>query len=76
MAMNIGNLMKMKERLSIFSQQHPKVGAFFQDVGAHAVEPGSIVEMKVTDPAGKNYVMNIRLTPEDIETIRMLQNQK
>lgn len=76
MAMNVKNLMKMKQRLSLFNQQHPKVGAFFQDVGTHAIAPGSIVEMKVTDPAGKNYVMNIRLTPDDIETIQMLQNQK
>ena len=33
--------------------------------------PGSIMEMKVTTPEGWEYITNIRLTQDDVETLRM-----
>ncbi len=73
MAFNPMNLMKIKERLTIFQRQHPKVHLFLQDVGSKAIKEGSVIEMKVTDPDGKSYVTNIRLTKEDIESIELMK---
>ena len=53
MAVNPLEMMKMGERLRLFSQQHPRFGAFLKDVSEHAIAPGTIVEMKVTGPDGR-----------------------
>ncbi|MCC6095374.1 MAG: hypothetical protein LIV24_10215 [Eubacterium sp.] len=74
MAMNPMMLMKLKERLGIFQNQHPKFQMFLQAVGNQAIETGTIIEVKVTRPDGKEMVTNIRLTEEDVETARMLSD--
>ena len=76
MAINPFEMMKMKERLAMFEQQHSRVPLFLKDVGEHAISVGTVIEMKVTDPQGKQYITNIRLTPEDIETIDLMRKMK
>ncbi len=72
MAINPMDMMKIGERLRIFRSQHPRVGSFFQDVRANAIAPGAVIEMKVTSVEGKEYVCNIKVTQEDLETISTL----
>ena len=69
-------MLRLKERLELFQLQHPRVAAFLNDVGLHAVETGSVIELKVSKPDGKTYVTNIRVTPEDMETLKILQELK
>ena len=76
MSVNPMAFMQMKERLDTFTRQHPKVPLFLKDVNEHAILPGTIMELTVTDPAGKRYVTNIRLTEEDVKTLRMLQSSR
>lgn len=76
MAVNPLELMKMKERLTTFHTQHPRVGAFLSDVSANAIREGSIVELKVTSPEGREYVTNIRVTSDDMKTLDILKNMK
>lgn len=68
------NFRKYQERLQLFTQQHPRVFPFLQDVADHAIEPGSIIEMTVTTPEGKKYVSNIKVNPDDVETVRMAKD--
>ncbi len=72
MAINPMMLMKMKERLSVFQQDHPKVFPFFTMLRDKAAVEGTVYELKVTTPEGESYVANIKLTANDLETIRML----
>lgn len=76
MAKNPMQYMKLMERFRIFQKQHPKAVPFFQQVASSAVVPGSVIEMKVTDPNGREYISNIRVTPEDVETAKILQSLK
>ena len=76
MAVNPMALLKLKERFSIFTSQHPKVPLFFQHISEKGLEPGMVLELKVTDNEGNNYVTNMRLTPEDIETLKILRSIK
>ncbi len=76
MAVNPLEMMKMGERLRLFSQQHPRFGAFLKDVSEHAIAPGTIVEMKVTGPDGREYITNLRLTEDDMETLEMLKKAR
>ena len=72
MAINPMALMKMKERMRIVGQDHPKVGPFFQVLRDKAMVEGTVLELKATTPEGREYVSNIRLTENDIETLRTL----
>jgi hypothetical protein len=73
MAVNPASLLKFKKRYQIFSQQHPKILAFFKNVFVRDIAPGTVIEIKVTDNQGKSTVTNMRLTPEDVETIGMFR---
>ena len=74
MAVNPMDLMKLGERLKIFRQQHPKVRPFLSEVRGKALTPGAILEIRVTDVEGREYVSNIRVTEEDVETLRILSS--
>ncbi len=76
MAVNPMALLHLKERLSIFQKEHPKVRPFLHAVKEDAIVPGTILELKITTQDGRERVTNIRLTENDIETIQMLSKQK
>lgn len=74
MALNPAALLKLRKRYQIFSGQHPKILMFFKKVLPYAEKPGTVIEIKITDADGKNYVTNMRLTPEDVETLQILKS--
>lgn len=76
MAFNPMALMKMKQRLEIFQQEHPKVFPFFNSLKTAGMLPGTIYEVKVTTTDGKERIMNFRLTENDAETIRMMMSER
>ena len=53
--------------------QHPKVLEFMHDVVRNDLQPGVVMELRVTDNDGRTSVTNIRLTEEDVETIGILK---
>ena len=71
MAINPKTLLKLKERFRIFQQDHPKIVPFFRMLNEKALVEGTVLELKATTPDGQEYAANIRLTANDIETIRM-----
>jgi hypothetical protein len=76
MGKNPLQLMQLAERLKIFRQQHPKVLDFIQAIGRNNLQPGVVLELRVTDLDGKVAVTNMRLTEEDIETIAIIKSIK
>ena len=75
MAINPLMLLKMKNRLNIFQKDHPRVFPFFSMIKDHALEEGTVYELKVTTPDGQTYVTNIKLNENDLESIRMMMNE-
>lgn len=71
--MNPADLMKLSSRLKIFKEQHPKAEAFLNAVGREGMTEGSVLEFKCTTPEGKEYITNIRVTADDLETIEILK---
>lgn len=74
MGLNVLALPKMKKRLELFREQHPKFLPFLKKVRADALAPGTVLEIKATTADGKEIASNIRLTAEDVETVDMLFN--
>lgn len=69
-------MMKLASRWKKFNEEHPKVVPFFRAVAGSGIQAGSVIEIKVTDPAGQEYVSNIRVTPDDMETVEMLKSMQ
>ncbi len=76
MAINPMALLHMKERLSLFQKDHPKARAFFHSLREDGLEVGTVLEMKAKLKDGTERVMNIRLTENDVETLKMVNKLK
>ena len=76
MAINPLALMKMKERLNLFRQDHPRVLPFFSMLKNEGLREGTVFELKARTPDGKEHLMNFKLNNHDIETIHMLMKEK
>lgn len=74
MAMNPIAMMQVAGRIKNFKEQHPKALAFIQSVSEGDLREGSVIEVKVTTPEGKESVSNIKLTKDDIETFNLLKS--
>ena len=60
-------LLQMKPLITKFQNAHPKFMQFFAAVAQSGMKEGTIVEISITDPEGKNLCTNIRLTKDDLE---------
>ena len=64
-------LTEIKKRFDMFNNDHPKVVPFLNMLKSKACREGTIVEIRVTDPDGQEYVSNVKLTANDVETIKL-----
>ena len=72
MALNPMKLMKLKERIGLFKTEHQKALPFMRRIRDTALEEGTILELSAVKPDGTKVTGNIRLTANDVETLRML----
>ena len=73
---NPRKMMEMKKIKEQFEQRHPKVFPFLQTVSQSGICEGSIIEINVTRPDGKNFCSNIKVTPEDLEMLQQLKTMR
>lgn len=66
-------LMQIKEMAERAMQNHRKLQPFFGAV-QRSLSEGSIIEIKVTAPDGKELCANIRVTAEDMELLREVES--
>lgn len=72
MAFNPMQLIKLKEKLNAFRSRHPGFTGFVGALTRNNVPEGAVLDMKITYPDGKVMTTNFRVTQEDIEFLRML----
>lgn len=68
-------LMQFQEMFETFRQNHPKFPLFLRAVGKDAIKEGTVIELTVKTPEGKNYCTNLRLTSSDVELLQSLLNR-
>ena len=56
-----------------FRLNHPKFPLFLNAVSQDALMEGSVVEINITTPEGKNYCSNLKLKQNDLEFIECLK---
>ena len=71
--MDFTAIMKMKSAWDTFTNNHPKFMPFLQAVGREAIGDGTVIEVSVKSPDGKEYNTNMRLTQSDLEQIKKMR---
>ena len=67
-------LLQMKSMLTKFRDRHPKVPMFFS-AAANTIDEGSGLEVTLTTSTGKTLCTNLRVTAEDLQSVRELRQQ-
>lgn len=65
--MDFSAIMKFKNTWDTFTANHPKFMPFMQAVSREAMMDGTIIEIKVTSPEGKEYNTNMKITQSDLD---------
>lgn len=65
--------MELRRMLQRFQQDHPKFLSFLAAVRGKGIRTGSLLEIKITDPDGSEFISNIRLNEADMEDIGQLK---
>lgn len=72
--MDLSTLMKMKGMFETFNKNHPRFIPFVQAAGRDAMMEGTVIDIKVTSPDGKEYNTNMKITQSDLELFESIQN--
>lgn len=70
MAFNPMALMKIRKMWGRFNAAHPRLLPYVRALGNGYLEQGSVVEVNVTAPDGRNLRCNLRITEEDMELMK------
>ena len=68
--LNPAKLLRLKNAWSGFSQRHPKFVKFLETAGNDYLREGTIIDVTIKDPQGKEIHSNIRVTGEDMDLYR------
>lgn len=74
MAINPMKLLELKNLWSAFTKRHPKFPQFLSAVQQAGIPEGTIIEVQITSPDGKTFTFNMKVTSEDIDAVKSLQN--
>lgn len=74
MAINPMKLLELKNLWSAFTRRHPKFPQFLSAVQQAGIQEGTIIEVQITSPDGKTFTSNMKVTAEDIDAVKSLQN--
>ena len=70
--MNPMKLGQLKNRFEDFSGRHPKFVQFFTGALPANLSEGSVLEVKIINPEGKELKTNIKVTEEDAKLLEEL----
>lgn len=73
MAMNPMALLKVKKSWDTFCGNHPRFPAFLQAVQTAGIKEGTIIEVSITTPEGRNMMTNVRITASDMQAFEDLK---
>lgn len=74
--MNPLQLLKIKGMWEDFTKRHPKFPLFLNAVSQSSITEGTIIEITIKKPDGKEFTSNLKLTKEDMELFDKLKDLK
>lgn len=67
-------LLEIRNLWSAFTRRHPKFPQFLTAVQQAGIPEGTVIEVTITPPDGKTFTSNLKVTAEDIDAVKSLQN--
>lgn len=74
--MNPMQLMQFKKMWDGFASRHPKFPMFLTAVAQNGIVEGTVIEVQIKRPDGKEFASNLKISKEDMETFNELKNMK
>ena len=74
MAINPMKLLELKNLWNAFTKRHPKFPQFLSAVQQAGIPVGTLIEVQIPSPDGKTFTSNMKVTSEDIDAVKSLQN--
>ena len=74
MGINPMKLLEIRNLWSAFTRRHPKFPQFLTAVQQAGIPEGTVIEVTITPPDGKTFTSNLKVTAEDIDAVKSLQN--
>lgn len=71
--MNPTAIFKAKKSWETFCRNHPRVPDFLKAAQNTGFQEGTVIEVSITTPEGKNLATNVRLTTSDIRAFNDLK---
>lgn len=73
MNVNPMKLLQLKGAWDAFQKNHPKFPLFMKAVGKGALTEGTVLEINVTTAERKTLSTNLKITAQDMEMFRQIQ---
>lgn len=73
--LNPAKIMKAKAAWETFTRNHPKFPFFLEAVKQEGIEEGTIIEVTITKPDGRQLNSNIKVTQGDMALFNELSEQ-
>ena len=74
--MNPLDILKFKGMWVDFTKRHPKFPLFLNAVSQSGVTDGTVIEIQIKKPDGKEFTSNLKITQEDMALFEKLKNTK
>ena len=68
--------MQFQKMWTDFTSRHPKFPLFLNAVSQHGIEEGTIIEVQIKRPDGKEFATNLKIAKEDMELFQSMKNMK
>ncbi len=74
--MNPMDILKFKGMWDEFARRHPKFPLFLNALAQNGITEGTILEIEVKRPDGKELSSNLKITKEDMELFQKLRDMR
>lgn len=74
--MNPLQLMQFKKYWDGFTSRHSKFPLFLNAVSQNGIVEGTIIEVQIKRPDGKEFATNLKIAKEDMELFQSMKNMK
>lgn len=74
--MNPTDIFKFKGMWDDFTKRHPKFPLFLQAVAQNGITEGTILEVQIKNPDGKEFASNLKISKEDLELFQKLKEMR
>ena len=74
--MNPTDIFKFKSMWDGFTSRHPKFPLFLNAVAQNGITEGTIIEIQIKNPDGREFASNLKISKEDLELFQQMKDMR